>query len=58
MRLVSALVYSLDGMANQKLWKVRIFSLLVCLWAAGAQIWYYAQFRPLLGGFVRTFLHK
>ena len=46
------------GMTNEKPWKVRVFSLLVCLWAAGAQIWYYAQFRPLLGGFVRTFFHK
>lgn len=55
------MVYSLDEMANEKPPQplaARLFSVLVCLWGAGAQIWYYAQFRPLLGGLVRAFLRK
>lgn len=49
--------YSLDGMASNEP-RVRVFSLLACLWAAGAQIWYYAQFRSLFGAFARAFLRK
>jgi len=49
--------YSLEGVPSQRDLRVRVYSILACVWAAGAQVWYYAQFRSLWGAFSRAFLH-